>query len=161
MKLLDEMIKAAIEGEKIRPTLGDDVSIHVSRLICASLFDMGTAGEGILFHGGKRLGEALVQTGTVKGDNVRTILESLFEILGKLRLGIFTIVSETVNSAIVDSKECYNCAGTPFTGHGICHYDRGLLTGTLSKALNRKFTVREVKCHSKGDDCCEFEIKGI
>jgi len=160
MELLDEMIKAAMEGKKIRPTLGDDISIHVSRLIRASLFDIGDAGEGMLFHGGKHLGEALVQTDTVKGDDVRTILESLVETLEKLKLGILTIVSETDNSAIVDMKECYYCSGAPFTGHGICHYDRGLLTGTLSKVLNREFMVREVKCYSKGDDCCEFEIKG-
>jgi predicted hydrocarbon binding protein len=160
MKPLDEAIKAISCNKQIRPTLGDNISIHVSRLILTSLFDMGTMGECFLFHSGKHLGEALVETGLVKGNNIKAVLRSLTKVLKDLKLGIFSLANVTSNSAVVSSKECYFCSGMHSDGEGICHYDRGLVTGALSKALNRKFSVLEVKCQSLGHSACEFKIKG-
>jgi predicted hydrocarbon binding protein len=161
MKQLDQAIKAISDNRQIRPILGDNISIHVSRLILSSLFDMGTMGECFLFHSGKHLGEALVENGIVKGDNMKSVLESLIEVLEKLKLGIYSLRSVTKNTAVIDSKECYFCSGMHSNQEGICHYDRGLVTGALSKALNRNFMILEVKCQSLGSTVCEFKIKGV
>jgi len=160
LKLLNEAIKAAIDKRKIRPTLGDNVPLYVNRIIMSSLFDMGTAGEGFLHHAGVHLGETLVDMGIVKGRDLKTVLKNIVEVLEKLRLGELSIVSVTNNAATIRMKECYFCLGMPSLGYGICHYENGMLTGAISKALKRKFTAQEVKCHSTGHEFCEYEIRG-
>ena len=161
MNSLDEAIKATVENKKIRPILGDDISIHVSRLILSSVIDIGSAGQGFLFHAGKHLGAALVTSELIRGNSIETVLNSVIEELMRLRLGIYSIRNVTDDSAIIESKECYFCSGMHSPDNiGICHYDRGLLCGALAKALNREFSIVEAKCHSLGHHVCEFEVRG-
>jgi hypothetical protein len=80
MGMLNAIIRAVDEDRPIRPTLGDRIPIHVSRMIVVSLIDVGTAGEGLLFHESLRLGGWRI-LGMIKGDSLRTALESLAEML--------------------------------------------------------------------------------
>jgi len=87
MTLLKESIKAALENRPVRENLGDEISLHVNKIVFTSLFDLGTAGEGFLYHAGSRLGSTLVEMGEVRGESVEAVLNRLIEICNMLKLG--------------------------------------------------------------------------
>jgi len=161
LTLLKDSITAALENRPVRDTLSDELSIHVNRIVVTSLFDLGTAGEGLIYHAGRHLGSTLVERGEVHGETVEVVLAELVAVLNKLKLGNITLAEAEGDSAKVKFEDCYFCKGLPQIGRGICFYDSGILVGALQKALSREFKAEETKCHCKGDKMCLHEISGI
>ena len=160
MTLLKNAIKAALENRPVRENLGDQISIHVNKLIFTSLFDLGTAGEGLLYHAGRHLGSTFVEMSEVRGKTVETVLNSLIELLNRLELGKIELVEVDEDSALITLHDCYFCSALPETGRGVCFYEVGIFSGALFTVLNREFNVIETKCHCMGDRVCEYEISG-
>lgn len=71
MTLMKDAIKAALENRPVRENLGDEISIHINKMVFTSLFDLGIADEGILYHAGRHLGSTLVEMGEVRGETAR------------------------------------------------------------------------------------------
>lgn len=161
MSMLKESIKIALEERPTRPELGDEISIHLSKVVFTSLFDLGTAGEGFLYHAGRHLGEALVEMGEVGGADIEEVLEALIRVLTKLRLGKFTLLKVENDAATLQVDECYFCSGLPVVQRRVCFYDVGMLSGVLTTALEAEFEVKETKCNCMGDKVCEYEVRRI
>ena len=161
MTLLKDSITAALENRPIRDSLSDELSIHVNRMVITSIFNLGTAGEGLIHYGGRHLGSTLVERGEVHGETVEAVLAELIAVLNKLKLGNITLVEAEGDSAKVQFEDCHFCKGLPVIGRGVCFYDSGILVGALQKALGREFKAEETKCHCKGDKMCLHEISGI
>jgi hypothetical protein len=66
MTLLKNSIKAAIENRPVRENLSNELSIHVNRTVFTSLFDLGSAGEGLIHYAGRHLGSTLVEMREVR-----------------------------------------------------------------------------------------------
>jgi len=160
MTLLKESIKAALENRPVRENLGDEISLHVNKIVFTSLFDLGTAGEGFLYHAGSRLGSTLVEMGEVRGESVEAVLNRLIEICNMLKLGTLKLAEVDEDSAVITLYDCYFCSGMQEIGRGVCFYEVGIFSGALQKALNREFKVVETKCHCLGDKVCQYEISG-
>lgn len=80
MTLLKDSIKAALENRPVRDSPSDELSIHINRIVITSLFDLGTAGEGLIHHAGRHLGSTLVEMGEVNGETVEAVLAELITI---------------------------------------------------------------------------------
>ena len=81
MTLLKDSIKAALENRPVRDSPSDELSIHINRIVITSLFDLGTAGEGIIHHAGRYFGSTLVEMGEVHGETVEAVLAELVAVL--------------------------------------------------------------------------------
>ena len=159
MSILKESVKAAAGDENFRENLGNEVSLHVQKMIMASIFEMGTGGQAFLYHSGYKLGTQLVDQNICVGNNLEEVLKSIASIADQFKLGIISIVEVTGDTATVDSHECHFCSGFPNIGEVVCYYESGMIAGILDRALKSKFTVTETKCYGTGFKVCEYEIK--
>lgn len=161
MSILKDAVNAAAKDENFRAILGNNVSLHVQKMIMSSIFEMGSGGKAFLYHSGYKLGIQLVDSKICDGSNLKEALESIIKVADQFKLGIITIKEITGDTATLASHECHFCAGFPDIGETVCYYEGGMITGVLDRALKSKFETTETKCYSTGHTVCEYEIKRI
>ncbi|UOF92051.1 4-vinyl reductase [Fodinisporobacter ferrooxydans] len=134
-----------------RNKLGDKVPLELFRAI--RLIGMY---EGLPMHGkattltiGRTIGEKIEAT------SVNELLKK-FE---QLKIGIPSVIEETGKGFRVAIEDCF-CEGLPVhAGNLVCDLEGAIFEGALSKILNKKVSVKEVKCNVNGDERCEYEVR--
>ncbi len=129
-----------------------------------SLFGMfkeiGAGGEALAYHMGVKAGEAIYNRMATYYKNNREILEHFLIYNESLGRGSFKIEEyREGESCIIHVNDfLLEHLGMPETRIGNFMF-RGTLAGLFSKMWNRRVNVEETKCITKGEPCCEFQIK--
>jgi len=88
---------------------------------------------------------------------VRTVLDALVSEANIARGAELHTLTDRPDQYVVTFNDCLYCAGM-HPAEPICFTVVGTLEATLKWGTGRDFTVREVKCHARGDAACVFEI---
>jgi predicted hydrocarbon binding protein len=130
-----------------RPTLGRQADVSLIRALKLSIIKyLGFNAASKLYFAGQCFG---------RGIGVKSI-DDMKEFFKELGVGILSVVSEDPLKFRV--RECIDCAGLPNLGKPICYFEAGIIAGCLESILDKKVKVVETKCHTNGDDCCEFDV---
>jgi len=133
-----------------REQLGDWVPMELYRAIrlIGMYKGLPMKGKGTTVTVGKKIGENLP---------VESIEEAL-RVFKDLKIGVPTLLAQNENELRIKVDDCF-CKGLPKKeGHMVCDLEGAILAGALTKALDKKASSNEVKCHVNGDDYCEYEI---
>lgn len=162
-------------GEKIRPTLGND--IHITRLrelvVGSMLFSSGMA--SYLYASGKRIGEATANYLTLCPELSKAITampkskssaefknnkmtKLLINMMDSLKLGKLSVVGFGQDEVVFRLDKCAQCYRTPKIGEPVCYHIAGYLAGIIETVFKREVRVAETKCCGLGDDRCEFSL---
>ena len=137
-----------------RPTIGDDVSVVLWRLVRViglhSILEEETS--TVIYFAGKQIGKML------GAKNMEEIKEKL------VQLKIGTIDFPLVNEAAIHVSigECVTCAGIkPSLGRPICQLEAGIVVGALEVIYpDKKISGEETKCiGGLGDKVCLVECR--
>lgn len=139
-----------------RPTIGDDVSVILWRLI-----------RVVGLH--QLLGEDAPETSYFIGKNIGRMLEvkSADELLKKLvdlKIGKLDFAVNTDEAVHINISECVTCSGIkPPLGKAICQLETGIIAGALEHIhQGKKVISKETKCiGGLGDEVCKIECEII
>lgn len=113
--------------------------------------------DSVLYSIGFELGQE-VMSEKVKRTSMGGVLKELSSYWKRTGLGKIEIAKKN-GGAVLKIIECFDCMSMPNIGRTMCFFDAGVIAGTLEKILQKKYSVREVKCWGTGYEYCEFEIK--
>jgi predicted hydrocarbon binding protein len=136
----------------LRPSLGADAGVALYRLLrLVALEDIiGRGAAGTAYLAGKKLGISL---GLDK-------LDALLELCDALKVGIIKVPVATETRVRVEVFECVTCSGLKPVGRVLCHFEGGLIAGSLTTIFKQKIRAVETQCiGGLGDDACSFEIE--
>nr|WP_110931603.1 V4R domain-containing protein [Paenibacillus bouchesdurhonensis] len=134
-----------------RTALGNTVPIELYRAIRLIGMYQGLPmkGRGTTLTVGRKIGESLpVQS-----------VQELLDLFRELKVGDPQIVLEENNKLHIAVNDCF-CVGLPeIEGNLVCDLEGAIMEGALSKMMDKRVSVREIKCNVNGDDCCEYEVR--
>lgn len=134
-----------------RTALGEAVPIELYRAIRLIGMYQGLPmkGKGTTLTVGRKIGESLP---------VHSVQE-LLDLFRELKVGDPQIVLEEENKLHIAVKDCF-CVGLPeIEGNLVCDLEGAIMEGALSKMMDKRVSVRKIKCNVNGDDCCEYEVR--
>ncbi|THF76075.1 V4R domain-containing protein [Cohnella fermenti] len=83
----------------------------------------------------------------------------LFQLFRDLRIGLPEIVHQEERLLRVAIEDCF-CKGLPVMEEKlVCDLEGAIMEGALSRILERKVSVKEIRCNVNGDERCEYEIR--
>jgi Predicted hydrocarbon binding protein (contains V4R domain) len=134
-----------------RKDLGDTVPLELFRTI--RLIGMYQAlplgGKGTTLTIGRKIGETLPVAS----------LEELLKLFEDLRIGIPHIIHRDDSYIRIAVDDCF-CKGLPVQEEKmVCDLEGAIMEGALTRIMNRRVTVKEVKCNINGDEHCEYDIR--
>ncbi|WP_027087459.1 V4R domain-containing protein [Cohnella panacarvi] len=134
-----------------RKELGDTVPLELFRTI--RLIGMYQAlplgGKGTTLTIGRKIGESLPVDS----------LEELLRLFEDLRIGKPRIIQQDNNDIRIAVDDCF-CKGLPVQDEKmVCDLEGAIMEGALTRIMNRRVTVKEVKCNINGDEYCEYEVR--
>ncbi|HEX4353686.1 MAG TPA: V4R domain-containing protein [Polyangiales bacterium] len=135
----------------VRPTLGDDAGVALYRLLrLVALEDIiGRGAAGTAYVAGKKLGASLGFTQ----------VDQLLELCTSLKVGVIKVPVVTPNRVRVEVFECVTCSGLTPVGRSLCHFEGGLIAGSLQTIFKQKVRAFETTCiGGLGDDNCGFDL---
>ncbi|ASA24376.1 V4R domain-containing protein [Paenibacillus donghaensis] len=135
-----------------RSQLGNMVPLELFRTIRLIGLNQGLplGGKSTTATIGRKIGHSLpVQS-----------IEELLELFEELKIGIPRIVYRDEQRINIAVDDCF-CKGLPTLEEEkmVCDLEGAIMEGALSKLLDRRITVREIKCNVIGDEHCEYEIR--
>jgi len=79
------------------------------------------------------------------------------------RLGIGKVeVSKLEPSSVkINLYNGITSLGVKHSPRPICFFEAGIFSGLIENILRKKVNLREVKCRTKGDHCCQFELSRL
>lgn len=134
-----------------RGKLGNTVPLELFRTIrLIGLYQgLPANGKGTTLTIGRKIGEQL-------GMNT---VEELFQLFEQLKIGIPSITREDAKGMTVSVRDCF-CEGLPvMEGKMVCDLEGAIMEGALTRILDKRVSVREVKCNVHGDEYCEYEVR--
>jgi len=157
MKRIDENIHNLIKNNPPKRDLGDLIPLSIFQAVRIGILTAGCGVEAILYNIGKDIGKNVISN--YVENSPTELLENFSEILKKAKIGILGIEKIDDDEMILTLRECVSCYNAPNVGTTLCHFEAGLISGTLESKLKRHVKVTETKCCGKGDDYCEFFVK--
>jgi len=136
----------------VRPTLGDDAGVALYRLLrLVALEDIiGRGAAGTAYVAGKKLGASLGFSQ----------VDQLLELCASLKVGIIKVPVVTPNRVRVEVFECVTCSGMKPVGRTLCHFEGGLIAGSLQTIFKQKVRAIETTCiGGLGDEACGFDLE--
>lgn len=136
----------------LRPSLGDSAGVALYRLLrLVALEDIiGRGAAGTAYVAGKKLGVLL---GLTKVDE-------LLELCTALKVGVIKVPVATATRVRVEVFECVTCSGMTPVGRTLCHFEGGLIAGSLQTIFKQKVRAIETTCiGGLGDDNCGFDLE--
>ncbi|WP_307591290.1 V4R domain-containing protein [Paenibacillus wynnii] len=134
-----------------RKILGDTVPLELFRTIRLIGMSQGLplGGKGTTVTIGRKIGENLP---------VESI-DDLLQLFERLKIGIPRIVYQDERRINIAVEDCF-CIGLPLSEEKmICDLEGAMLEGALCKILNKKVSVKEIKCNVTGHEHCEYEVR--
>jgi len=144
-------IEVANALQVLRPSLGDSAGVALYRLLrLVALEDIiGRGAAGTAYVAGKKLGISL---GLSK-------LDELLELCASLKIGIIKVPVATPSRVRVEVFECVTCSGLTPVGRTLCHFEGGLIAGSLQTIFKQKVRAIETTCiGGLGDEACGFDL---
>ena len=137
-----------------RPTIGDDVSVVLWRLVrvIGLHFILEEEAPTVIYFAGKQIGKML------GAKNVEEIKEKLVQ----LKIGTIDFPVANEEAVHVSIGECVTCAGIkPVLGQPICQLEAGIVVGALEAIYpDKKIIGEETKCiGGLGDKVCLVECR--
>jgi predicted hydrocarbon binding protein len=158
-ELLHKKIKKDIEdlinNNPSERALGNLIPLSIFQAVRIGVLTAGCGIEAIIYNIGKDIGREVISRYVDKSN----LLESFAEILKKAKIGILEVKKVEEDEMILILRDCISCHNVPNVGTTLCHFEAGLIAGTLEKKLRRKVNAIETKCCGKGDKYCEFLVK--
>ncbi|XRP97305.1 V4R domain-containing protein [Methanocaldococcus sp. 16A] len=154
-KKIRKDIKDLINNNPPERTLGNLIPLSIFQAVRIGVLTAGCGIEAIIYNIGKDIGREVISM-CVDESN---LLKSFAEILKKSKIGILEVKKVEDDEMVLVLKDCISCHNVPNVGTTLCHFEAGLIAGTLEKKLRRKVNAVEVKCCGKGDEYCEFLVK--
>ncbi len=107
---------------------------------------------------GRRLGGAVhYQSGRLVADSIDVgSIADIAAYARELGLGGMREVHGGADELVLDVTDCLACRGLPNIGEKVCHFEAGLISRLIEKALVRRAHTREERCWANGDDRCRF-----
>ncbi|ACX72827.1 4-vinyl reductase 4VR [Methanocaldococcus vulcanius M7] len=136
-------------------TLGNLIPLSIFQAVRIGVLTTGCGIEAIIYNIGKDIGREVIS----KYVDESNLFESFADILSKAKIGVLEVKKIDENEMILVLKDCISCHNVPNVGTTLCHFEAGLIAGTLEEKLKRKVNVVETKCCGKGDEYCEFLVK--
>ena len=137
-----------------RPTIGDDVSVVLWRLV--RVFGLHSILEEetptVIYFAGKQIGKML------GAKNMEEIKEKLVQ----LKIGTIDFPVANEEAVHVSIGECVTCAGIkPVLGQPICQLEAGIVVGALEVIYpDKKIIGEETECiGGLGDKVCMVECR--
>ncbi len=134
-----------------RGKLGRQVPLELFRTIRLIGMHQGLpmGGKGTTLTVGRKIGESMP---------VKTVDEFL-NLFTELKIGIPRVEHQDAASMRIAVEDCF-CEGLPvMEGKFMCDLEGAIMEGALAKILDKKVSVREVKCNVNGDEHCEYDVK--
>ncbi|MEM0493804.1 MAG: V4R domain-containing protein [Thermofilum sp.] len=106
----------------------------------------------VLYSAGREIGEKAVERGLVSS------IEELANFTLNQRIGILDVLEAGEKHARILVYESISSSGIPNIGRAVCHFERGLIAGSLHRLTGRRVTVRENHCWGLGYTHDSFEV---
>lgn len=145
-------VEVANAMQILRPTLGDEAGIALYRLLrLVALEDIiGRGASGTAYIAGKKLGHAL---------NLSK-LEELLELCAALKIGVIKVPVLQKSQINIEVHECVTCSGMTPVGRTLCHFEGGLVAGSVETILKVEVRAQETHCiGGLGHEFCGFDIR--
>ncbi len=150
-----------------RPNLGAEMPVAVYRLLQYAFRAVIAARHGepaaaeMLRDAGWIAGREFCRARLPKGLAPAAFVAALQNELRSQRIGILRaehidLQSHTMTLTV---SEDLDCSGLPITGHSVCEYDEGFISGILFEYLGIDFKVEEIDCWATGDRTCRFAVQ--
>jgi predicted hydrocarbon binding protein len=136
----------------LRPSLGDTAGVALYRLLrLVALEDIiGRGAAGTAYVAGKKLGVSL---------GLNTV-DELLELCAALKVGVVKVPVATATRVRVEVFECVTCSGMTPVGRTLCHFEGGLIAGSLQTIFKQKVRAVETTCiGGLGDEACGFDLE--
>ncbi len=154
---------------KGRPNLGPNTRLEVYRLMQFTFRDVMEhhLGAGrtdqIFYEAGKLAGIQFYKNVLSDIKDFNGFVKSLQETLRDMAIGILRVEEADLEkgSLILTVSEDLDCSGLPETGHEICIYDEGFISGLLESFTRKPFYVKEVDCWCTGERTCRFRAEAV
>ena len=153
-----EDYERSARGEKIRPRLGDVMSIQYMRERQTLSFVLHPELKEIAYEIGYGIGKDICSD-MIKGKTLPQIMQSNQPIAEGINYAFEEIVEADEKHAVYRHYECADCYGLPDIHDKVCVYEAGVAAGMFSEALGKQCRVTEQKCCANGDPYCEFLVE--
>ncbi|WP_410512490.1 4-vinyl reductase [Paenibacillus sp. BR2-3] len=135
-----------------RSVLGDTVPLELFRTIRLIGMSQGLplGGKGTTVTIGRKIGASLPAAS----------VEELLHLFVDLKIGIPRIIHQDEQRINIAVDDCF-CKGLPLLEDEkmICDLEGAIMEGALCKIMNRKISVKEIKCNATGHEYCEYEVR--
>ena len=116
-------------------------------------------GKLILFHVGKRIGEA-TSLYYLQSSQIEDFLDELIEFWKILEFGRIEKRRENDN-LILNIHNCFECSHIPSGDKHICYATIGYVKGLFEKKLQKKVKIQERQCIANGANCCTLFLPDV
>lgn len=154
-KVLDDYDTVLNKKSKLRPKLGNQITILYLRDRMALLQVLFPEIDYLIYQAGKAIGKFIVAP-NIKGSDIRAIFKEFETFTPLYNYGFFEIVKASKKEGIYRIYECADCYGLPNIKKPLCRFEAGITAGTLEEKIGMPAIVDEVKCWGLGDSYCEF-----
>ncbi|MDR0912571.1 MAG: ArsR family transcriptional regulator [Methanobrevibacter sp.] len=112
--------------------------------------------DPIIFDTGLKMGKSIYPL--VNSEDDVEFIENIKKFWEKYELGKINV---DINDMyiLITNKECYECQFLPKNSESSCFMELGIIKSLFDLHYNLDTNINEIKCFSKGDDCCQFEIE--
>ncbi len=146
-----------------RPTLGPTLSLSHYRGVMLGMTQylekrFGDLGDSILFAVGRQTGRSAANSMVAEVGSRDKLLDMFLENMYSAGMGIPKVLQATDERVNIQFNECCICSGIEPTREPECHYISGLFSGLFEAITGGFVEVKEVKCNSKRDAYCEFQV---
>ncbi len=138
---------AFIEGilHNLRKNLGHEMALSILYHLGFSIGQQGFTRYAVPF-----------KITTKKLDDLMELINALFVSHGWAKLKSYEIRE---NEIIMDFEDNWECSFQDKEDAFGSHFFKGVLAGIFQRLYNKQVEIKEVKCITRGDDVCRFEIK--
>lgn len=120
---------------------------------------LGHMGDAILYSVGRLTARTAMLDVMQEIPDRENAMRRIFDEVRANGIAIPEVLEKTENRIDVRLYENVTAAGVQPSGHPICHYQSGMLTGIFEVLTQRKVLAHEVKCWGMGDRFCEFQLE--
>ncbi|KCZ71100.1 putative hydrocarbon binding protein (contains V4R domain) [Candidatus Methanoperedens nitroreducens] len=116
----------------------------------------------LLYEAGKKAGLRWINRFSNEwGLNDKKFIEAVQNFYAELGWGKFSVEENNKNELVVRVENSFIARGYGNSEVAICHFLRGYNAGLAEVLKGMDIDAEEVRCASKGDDCCEFVMKRV
>jgi hypothetical protein len=154
-KVLDDYDQVLNKKSKLRPKLGNEITILYLRDRMALLQVLFPEIDYLIYQAGKAIGKFIVAP-NIKGSDIQAIFKEFETFTPICNYGFFEIVKTSKTEGVYRIYECADCYGLPNIKKPLCRFEAGITAGTLEERTGLPAIVDEVRCWGLGDHYCEF-----